>query len=59
MIVTEQQAADFIDGYALVMVEIFGAASHESEMTLLDVLARGRAKYLLWSCFAVDGQLEV
>ncbi|MCL5736674.1 MAG: hypothetical protein M1274_14025 [Actinobacteria bacterium] len=46
MIVSEQEAADFIHGYTEVMAEIFDPGSHESEMTLLEVLACGRAKYI-------------
>ncbi len=46
MIVTEQDAADFIDGYTQVMAEIFGSTSDDSQLELVDVLARGRAKYL-------------
>lgn len=46
MIVTEHEAADFIDGYIVVMLEILGSTQEESEMTLVELLARGRSKYV-------------
>ena len=46
LVVTEQQAEAFIDGYGLVLVAVFGSTPDDAEMDLLEVLVRGREKYL-------------
>lgn len=46
MIVSEQQAADFLDGYTLIMAEIAGPTARGCGLTLPEVLVHGRSKYL-------------
>jgi hypothetical protein len=46
MIIADYEASAFIQGYTLLMIEIYGPLSAKPTQTLLEVMAAARTKYL-------------